>query len=924
MRFKTLKESEDQRNERRSVSGALTEFMNYGPMPLMQDTLKTLLARFGEVLERFRELNPNFENENLPIEDYVGRRENLVVLTELPQGLPSTAKALNALINILKNRENNQEIENQHLIPLTDNETALKYLKVIKILKVLVDLKSEHKLLNLGQTLNDLTEELKKRADWNMNLLTERLNQLNQLLNNRIDWNTVRAVAEEPILEDINIQEIINGVQEADIPQDQQQPLTNLKAFLNNQLDPIAQSPETMDLARLQIIVSKVRDEVLKGLMKLNTALCQLDEDWYEGLNNKGQKPDENPRYLYFYLKGGNAYKGANLRQQLDRPLEERRQGVEVEVFPEVLGDSDFDSQVIINPSLPLSLQKEIIAHIEEISTYYLQETANNISEVIEKEWVKPGNNNSSYNNTSRKEDMAQLVWQVLSSCKGNGLLKGQLHEENVPLQIQDAKTLIAALPSQTGVRLDMLDANWSPGLWSPSVSINDSINPFIIYRLGYKWKVDEKWKVDNNFHDKFKYGNDQDIIALKKSFLMELIDVTIPRPGSLEASEMWRSFFPVQEEDVGFRKIKDENTLKVKSSIDNATEFQINEILPNLRYHMAEQLLMIGEVADESSRSGNKFWKRIKRSYQIWQTDRVNLTELIQHTGLTDGVELDEDDEDSLPSPEAIRKAGNPDKAFMDEIKLYYQTVNKEKKKNVEKVEEIEDKEKCVIDEFIGWSILEIYERQAENLEFKGGKKTIGEVPVEFLRCDQTVFDRLSSDYVNNLKALPFNKVMSIGYVISWPWFLQTNFDLFEELVCYLRTVENHGLKPNEIQPNTIEKGNIKIISVDKWTLKVENNRFNARTCVFDFKGKKVVITATTASPRQLGTTITLRPGIYKPFEGYDLATKGYCDVKFLQRQTNPEVYIRTLHQIGLQVHAYSMVGAVKILKDSLDYRIL
>lgn len=887
MQFKTLKENDAQRNERRTVSGALTEFINFGPMSIMQESLENLTKVLKTVLDAFEQQKLEEKLGNFPeLNAWNTALNDLTKLTALPA--PKAPKVLNDLYNMTDLRE---------------AWMTLGDLKVLKILKALTAVTALIDVPALEAILKALEQDLKELKDDSGNETI--LSSLNKHL------EILKKEAEQP-LSDLDTLKFFKTQLESDLEElkttvkefKEQNPKDwiswnpksqkKLMAFLTKHMSEL-KSAEIRDLATLQVIVSKVRDEVLQGLVNINDALCQLDGDWYKGLNSNNPATDTRPKYLYFYLKGGNAYKGANLRGQLHLPKESRKD--EFQVFPEELGDSDFDSQVIINPSLPLSLQQEIIANIEEIVTYHLQETANKISEVIEQEWGN-ADDPSLHGNANRKEDIAYLLWHVLDSCKGNGLLKGKLEREKLPLNIQDPKTMIAALPSKTGVRLDMLDVNWNPGALSPSVSINDSINPFIIYRLGYKWKVDEA------VHE--TVGN---IIALRKSFLMELIDVTIPRPGSLEASEMWRSFFPLDSSAVGFRNAT--NKLKVKSSVDDTKDFPINNILPNLHYHMAEQLLMIGEVADGSSRSANKFWKRIKRSFEIWESDKENLTHLIKDTGLTHSGnrELDPMD-DQLEK--AIKKAGNPGDPFLKEIKLYYQKVKKENSGSIEALK-LNKEGKDSIDAFIAKGIKKLY-NEMNKPTYSGFKwpKVAEKGDIEFLRCDQSVFDRLAYDYVKDLTKLPFDKVMSMGYVISWPWFLADEGVLFRLAKRLFESLQVVGE----------ETGNVTLISEDRWTLKVENNSFNAYTAIFDHKGKKVVITATTASPRQLGTTITLSPPSEKLKKPIDI-NNGDCDVKFLQRQTNPEVYIRMLHQVGLQVHAYSMVGAVKTLKDSLDYRI-
>ena len=76
----------------------------------------------------------------------------------------------------------------------------------------------------------------------------------------------------------------------------------------------------------------------------IEKALTELDQDYYCNLNNIDiNDHDGSTRYLYFYLKGGNAFKAATLRDAT--PLDSDNI-VTATVNTDHLGDSDFDSQV--------------------------------------------------------------------------------------------------------------------------------------------------------------------------------------------------------------------------------------------------------------------------------------------------------------------------------------------------------------------------------------------------------------------------------------------------------------------------------------------------------------------------------------------------------------------------------------------------
>ncbi len=111
----------------------------------------------------------------------------------------------------------------------------------------------------------------------------------------------------------------------------------------------------------------------------------------------------------------------------------------------------------------------------------------------------------------------------------------------------------------------------------------------------------------------------------------MELIDVTIPRRNTVEGVEVWDDIasghFVVKSESVG-----------IQGHLQQLP-------FPDVFYHLREQLEMLCEVADNSSRHQDKMCKRFTRLDEIYekQEDKRRVTRLMSaQIGVPDIMKLD------------------------------------------------------------------------------------------------------------------------------------------------------------------------------------------------------------------------------------------------------------------------------------------
>lgn len=315
----------------------------------------------------------------------------------------------------------------------------------------------------------------------------------------------------------------------------------------------------------------EIRLKVLEALEELNQRLTELESLAYAELHIDAGKP-----LLRFYMKGGNAYACVH-------------DPAGVAAQDQGGGDSDWDTQVIVNPWAPLPIQIYLYARIEDIVRDQMVKTGVEIARVaaiVEPppypsfppspyvEWAPDQHEMRCYYELTR--DDPQTFRQVFDYDR-----LGMWMNSRMPLSDEDVQSKLL-----------------------PGIIFNDGVRPFQLFRMGYTWhaKVITVPPPDPLFW----IGPE-----IERPVLMELIDVTLPRRNTVEAVELWQQF------ETGELRVVSQTI-----GILEAAQRRIYSLpLPSLEYHLREQAIMLCEVADGSSRHKDKLKKRLARFNQIWNT---------------------------------------------------------------------------------------------------------------------------------------------------------------------------------------------------------------------------------------------------------------------------------------------------------------
>ena len=349
-------------------------------------------------------------------------------------------------------------------------------------------------------------------------------------------------------------------------------------------------------------LVKGVRAEVLKALQLINRRLLTLNEDFqkeYFVANNKN--------LTTFYMKGGNAYACS---MQPDGDAAQQKGG----------GDSDWDTQVMIDPWAPLALQNEAYRKVEGVVYQTLRDAGKQIAKLMK-----------TYSDRSAQDFEATIKnrWGAArTDINGKNYIRYSLDliQPQVYYRVYDEGRLDITLEdpvSTTGV-------TYVKGL--PGIIFNDAIKPFGIYRLGFNWSC----SYDGSVGDDVVTAGE-----ITQPILMELIDVTIPRSDTVEIVEMWQAI-ALQHINVELAEVKVQGT-------DSGFEIP----LPDLDYHYRENLTMLCEVADGSSEHADKMDKRIKRVNEVYAaqvTKQPVYNTIIDHMmGVASASALIDDDLDKF-----------------------------------------------------------------------------------------------------------------------------------------------------------------------------------------------------------------------------------------------------------------------------------
>jgi len=267
---------------------------------------------------------------------------------------------------------------------------------------------------------------------------------------------------------------------------------------------------------------------------------------------------------FYFYMKGGNAY------ECISNPA-----GAAATTLGG--GDSDWDSQIVVDPWAPIPIQRAIYAALEDLIRDELRNCAVEIAS-----------------------------WSPDIQTPDELLFQAPLLLYRYQAELDDPQTIRQVLDhNQTGLWIDtrrkMSDQVIKGRL--PGTVYNDSIAPFQLFRLGYTWHAKPLDWPPPAIPGQAKGPE------IARPLLMELIDVTLPRRNTVEAVELWEELFS------GSMTISQTNV----SYLYQGTTITEQLPLPSLAYHFNEQVLMLCEVAAGVSKSFDKVDRRFTRLNNIY-----------------------------------------------------------------------------------------------------------------------------------------------------------------------------------------------------------------------------------------------------------------------------------------------------------------
>ncbi|MBF0274671.1 MAG: hypothetical protein HQK84_05515 [Nitrospinae bacterium] len=367
-------------------------------------------------------------------------------------------------------------------------------------------------------------------------------------------------------------------------------------------------------------INKSIRKLVLQALENINSRFKEFKQ---ETLQKKYHIKAKQP-LLNFYIKGGNAFK--------------------VAMGEGGVGDSDWDTQVVLDPWSPAPIQDALYGGVEDIIFDEFRKTGLEIAKVNAAGTSASGaitlmpkasgavtlTSNASgsiiLNAGGSFEKYIQCVW--LQDNKEQKVVKGK-DFSNYRLTLDNPQTVHKIFDhDKVGLWLSEqspLNEKHAKKISEliPSMIFNDNIKPFVLYRQGYTWHLElESGKQAVGINSP---------VSIKKPILMELIDVTIPRQNMVEGVEVWEAIYPNQGNQV---------KMVVKEEGVTVGDLTVQLPFPDIEYHLREQLTMLCEVADGSSRHQDKMGRRFKRLDDIYTkfTGKQNEFEKIiaEHVGVS------------------------------------------------------------------------------------------------------------------------------------------------------------------------------------------------------------------------------------------------------------------------------------------------
>lgn len=354
------------------------------------------------------------------------------------------------------------------------------------------------------------------------------------------------------------------------------------------------------DLTKLINTVSQypyIRAQVITSLAMINRRLEQLVAAARQRFFIKDDKP-----LVRFYMKGGNAFECVF---NPDGPQATDEGG----------GNSDWDTQAIVDPWAPREVQDWLYGMIEDIVLDEMRRAGISIA-TIEKA-----------NTTEHFEALIpkSAKWPPADN------VKLEINKDVYTLTLDNPQTIRKifdydhlGLWFNDTTKLSDENLGKAASEMIPGIVLNDSIQPFKLYRLGYTWHA----KATDPPPDPLVLDPPP---VIEKLALMELIDVTLPRRNTIEAVAVW------EELETGILGI---TAVPVAVRPNPPASLQAVSLpMPGIFYHLVEISTMLCEIADGSSHHADKLPKRFERFKKIVEMPGLNQQKAVEALSALVGV---------------------------------------------------------------------------------------------------------------------------------------------------------------------------------------------------------------------------------------------------------------------------------------------
>lgn len=338
-----------------------------------------------------------------------------------------------------------------------------------------------------------------------------------------------------------------------------------------------------------------IRAVVLEALNGINQRFAELRDHMHQHFHIAADR-----ELLNFYMKGGNAFKVAKDDAVISG------------------GDSDWDTQVVVDVWAPPPVIDILHGRIEDIVLDQLKLAGLAFAAAIDE---------AAGQNAPLGIDAQGVFAQIAANWKQEAATAVEgLNLSNYELAIDEPQTIRRMFDHD---RLGLWLNTGSPfrdkeskSKWLPGLLFNDAIKPFILYRMGYTWHATLKANASPIYPR----------TPIARPILMELIDITIPRRNTVEAVEVWDAIedrhMTLANREVGFQ-----------DSWAGGWDRIVMLPFPDLAYHLSEQLDMLCEIADGSSRHSDKMARRFQRLREIFNNNNIGTADVLKMMSARAGV---------------------------------------------------------------------------------------------------------------------------------------------------------------------------------------------------------------------------------------------------------------------------------------------